>query len=313
MKQILITKTGVIYGYNGVNTLDEVYSGLAQGALVAFTEDGTYLDGATTELFKNFYFVLGTQEGPITTPIINYKTFSYSKDAYVAPVMPIRVIGTEAGGNGALNFPASLTTYIGKSASIMLVDKRYPPNDKRREKYYTVPITAVSTNASILTAIVAAITADTKKICSAALAGGSAGIVLTGLYGDFDWVNMGGVFENTTQATAGGSFAAYVIGHGTYAQVLQIEKDFSPLRGNTSNTLLRDALFSVTWQAVTAITYNIYTLRWHAEQEAIYGTEVPKWQELLIAVPTTEYDATETGTVLDALLPVINVAADAIA
>lgn len=311
MKQLLVTKAGVIYAHNSVDHPDEI-ANLSQGALTGFDIEGTHINGSTTELFKDFYFILGTQEGPITTPVISYKTFTYSKDVYVAPVMPIRVIGTEAGGDGAINFPASLTAYIGKTAELMLVDKRYAPHDKRREKYYGVLITSVSTTATILTALAAQITADTNKICTAAIVGAGTGLILTGLYGDFDWVNMGGVFENTTQATAGGSFAAYVIGHGTSAQLLQIEKDLSPLRGNTSFDDKRSNFYNVTSQVVSGETYHIYTLRWRAEQEAIYGTETPKWQELLIAVPDSEYDATETGTVLDALLPVINVAADAI-
>jgi len=302
----------VIYGHNGVNDVDEVYSGLVQGALVAFAEDGTYLDASTTELFKNFYFALGTQEGAIISPLIDYKTMKYSKSAYVAPVTPIIVVGAETGGNGVLNFPSSLTSYIGKSASIMLIDKRKEPHDKKREKYYNVPISDASTNLSILTALVAQITADDSKICSAAVAAGNAGIVLTGLYGDFEYVNMGGVFELTTLATSGGSVRAYTPGNGTSAQILQLEKDYSPNRGNTTDPISsKTTLYNATSQVVSGETYTTYAITWRAKEGATNDRSNFE-QELIIAVPTSEFSATETGYVLDALLAVVNVAEDAI-
>lgn len=310
MKQILITKGSVIYGYNGVDDVDKVYSLLGNGALVAFADDGTYLDAATTELFKNFYFALGTQEGPIVTPLINYKTFAYHKVDYVAPVLPIKTLGTDADGDGRINWPASLTPYIGKSASIMLVDKRYAPNDKRREKYYSVPITATSTQTTILTALVAAITADPHKIVSVALYS-TTGIIMTALYGDFEYVNMGGVFENTTVGTSGGSFQAYVKGQGTYADILALEKEFSPDRGNINSVMLNQELYHPTSQAVSDETYGVYVITWRAEPGVVNDT-FNKEQTLIIAVPTSEDSATETEYVLDALLAVVNVAADAV-
>lgn len=311
MKSILITKGSVIYGHNGVNDVDEVYSLLAQGALVAFAEDGTYLDASTTELFKNFYFALGTQEGAIVSPLIDYKTFKYSKSAYVAPVTKIIVVGAETGGNGVLNFPSSLTSYIDKSASMLIVDKRKEHWDTRRDHYYNTPITAASTNLSILTALVAKINADPNRVCSAAVAAGNEGIVLTGLYGDIGYVNMGGVFENTTLATSGGSVRAYVPGNGTSAQILQLEKDYSPNRGNTTEAPSKTVLYNATSQVVSGETYTTYAITWKSKSGVTNDRDNFE-QELIIAVPTSEFSATETGYVLDALLAVINVAADAI-
>lgn len=311
MKSILITKGSVIYGHNGVNDVDEVYSGLAQGALVAFAEDGTYLDASTTELFKNFYFALGTQEGAIVSPLIDYKTFRYSKSAYVAPVLPKIVIGAETGGNGVLNFPSSLTSYINKSASILVIDKRYEPFHSKQQHYYNVPITAASTNLSILTALVAAINADPNRVCSAAVATGNEGIVLTALYGDIAYGNMGGVFESTTLATTGDSVRAYVPGNGTSAQILQLEKDYSPNRGNTTEAPSKTVLYNATSQVVSGETYTTYCINWKSK-EGVTNDRSNFEQELIIAVPTSEFSATETGYVLDALLAVVNVAADAI-
>lgn len=313
MKNILITKADVDWGHNGCDDVDKVYSLLAQGALVAFAEDGTLLNASTTELFKNFYFALGTQEGPIISPLIDYKTMKYTKSAYVAPVTKIIVVGAETSGNGALNFPSSLTAYIGKSASIMLIDKRYEPNDKRREKYYNVPISDASTNLSILTALVAQINADDTKICSAAVAAGNAGIVLTGLYGDFAYVNMGGVFELTTLATSGGTVGprAYVAGNGTSAQILQLEKDYSPNRGNTSDPISsKTVLYNATSQVVSGETYTTTCITWRAKEGATNDRSNFE-QELIIAIPHDEYDSGESGYVLDALLAVVNVAEDA--
>jgi hypothetical protein len=308
MKQILIGRSTVIYGYNSCDDVDEVYSALATGALVAFASDGTYLDGSTTELFKDFYFCLGTPEGAITTPLINYKTFAYKKTVYVAPVLPIIIVGAETGGNGVLNFPASLTSYIGKSASMLIIDKRKQPNDKSREHWYTVPITSVSTNLTILTALVAAINADTNHICTAAVAAGNAGIVLTALYGDMAYANMGGVFESTTLATSGGSFQAYVEGTGTYAEISQLEQDYSPLRGNINSNVLTTVLWSPTKMAVSGITYTVYSITWTSAQTQL-DRNANFENNLLIAVASGD---SALIAILDALFAVVNVAADAI-
>ena len=301
MKQILIGRSAVIYAYNTVTDVDEVYSLLATGALVAFDIDGTLLTTGVTHILKDFYFCLGTPEGAITTPVINYKTFAYKKTVYVAPVLPIFVLGAETGGDGVLNFPASLTSYIGKSANLLIIDQRKAVHNKSREHYYSVPITDVSTNLTILTALVAQITADTNKICSALVTDSNTGIRLTALYGDMAVTNMGGVFESTTFGT-NDNFRAYVEGTGTYEEIAQLEYDYSPLRSFNPLTLNYQAL-TPSKMAVSGITYTVYSITWRSAQGQLDRDENFE-QNLIIAVASGD---AALITILDLICAQVNV------
>lgn len=99
MERIIVGKE-VVYaakvGGGAISATDEI-NDLVEGAVVAFEDDGTFIDGggSHTPSSDNFYFALGgaSSKVDILSGIISRKNFVYSRSDYVAPVTQITYVG----------------------------------------------------------------------------------------------------------------------------------------------------------------------------------------------------------------------------
>lgn len=331
MRQILIAKSTIDYGLStatgdiaGANALDL----LADGSIVCLEKDGTFVDDTTPTITQDaIYFALGrTTGGPVITPLIDIASMTYEKKVYVAPVAKAICLGSTTNGGTTynLNIPSSPT--VGTSALLTVIDETKPFDNRTREKIYEYVVKTGDTAASVAAGIIAKVNADANRIVNATEidATNHDGFYLTAITAGNNFnVSCGGILANadvlgykeiifagTAGVTAGYNAAittatvvvANVVGTGTSAQILELERDYSTERGNTGLQDRGVSMYTVAERTVSGGTYTTYVITWTAPNDNPLIPKANMTQQLIIAAPSGDTGAGKTCAALDAIL-----------
>jgi hypothetical protein len=332
MKQTLIAIDGLLYGTKidnstaiaGIWEIDD----LQNGTLAVFDGDGTLIDGSTPVVETDtILFALGADGGTnvstIVSPVIDRTSLSVTKNVYVAPVAKVMVIGNYTTGvTYNLNLP---TLTAGLTGSIKLVDLTKDHYDTSRYINYEYTIKSGETATSLVTAIVALINADTDGIVTADVTDADNGFSLTsktagkdfsataeGVFADADVLE----YKNIVRAKTAGLTVGYtsgltatvvanVTGNGTYAQILELEKDSVVERGNSNFPAYNDLFFKEVSRAVSGKTYTVYTLTFRTPADNLLKPQNNPIQMLNIAIVSDDTTAGLNITCLDAIFDVL--------
>jgi len=301
---------------------------LQNGTLAVFDGNGTLIDGATPVVETDtVLFALGagaiTNVSTIVSPVIDRTSLSVTKNVYVAPVAKIMVIGNyTTGATYNLNLP-TLTT--GLTASVKLVDLSKEHYDTSRYINYEYTIKSGETATTLVAAMIALINADADGIVTATQTDADNGFSLTAKTAGKDFsATAEGVlseadileYKNIVRAKTAGLTVGYtsgltatvvanVTGNGTYAQILELEKNSLADRGNSGYPAYNDLFFKEVTRAVSGKTYTVYTLTFRTPADNLLKPQNNPIQSLDIAVVS---DDTTTGlniACLDAIFDVL--------
>jgi len=327
MKQMFIAKAGVAYaskvGGGTIAGVAEITS-LVEGAIAVFTENGILVAGSETEFASKSIFFGTMRDG---VPVFSrrfYRPLDYTKLAYVAPAAKVVVVGSNTNGGITYNLNLPSSPVVGTSGSVMIIDRARPFNDKRREKIYEHTATTGETAATFAAAIIAKINADPKGFVTAAevdvtnhdgfkitadTAGHDFAVACGGILANADVLE----YQNIVVAGTGGIVQGYnsglttvvvqhKTGRGTSAQILATETEYASMDGDGPLAKTNQNLYS--WaSAVEAVNYTTYVMRSSVPNDNVLIPKANMTLEFQLAIPTTLYDAGETGTLLDVILP----------
>lgn len=330
MKHLLISKGSIAYADDGAaGTIAGAWEidDLTTGGLAVFGATGALIaEAASTVTDLQLQFAAGSAENMQVSPMIFRNGFAYSKQAYAAPVKAKKFLGSDTAGSAgsySLNLPSSLA--VGDTVGLAIVDLSKPFEDTSAITTYSYKVVngdilTGQTSANIITKLVTQINADANAIVVAtALNDGTHndGIQLLAATAgiDFQIAHIGGgttnslpvlanadIVENkrvngvytsgSTNAVANGP------GQGTYAQVKQLEEDYSTREGNQHSNMLTKDLFNVAGKAVSAETYVLYTLHYVPVSDSHLINQSRPVATLELAIPSSE---TGAGNAIDAL------------
>ncbi len=312
--QILVTKSATYAAKRGGSTIATVkeITDLAEGAIAIFNDAGKVIDpaAAATDLAdqKRLRIAVGGSTALLTklSKTIVRENVNYNYKTYSPPVKQRLFIGDDATGAFDLNLPTTLVvgTVLGiviksvKDGNLNLVtNARFS---------YEYKVKSGDTKASIAASIAALINAETERIVNATVIGTTyTGIRLDAVnFDDIIGVQVTGILSNAPIKTAYGvngtysanAFAMYE-GSGTYAQVLQAEKDAMFFEGKSSINFLETDMFSFAPVADAASTYVIYTINWQYTKRYPASSQPAVEQYLQIAVPTSGTQIANLNTI----------------
>jgi len=305
MNQIIIGKNvayaakiggGTIAGITEVNQL-------AAGAIAVFASESNVLLTAANVVAsmadkKGVWIAVGSGDatkGADTTIITKRLGVDYRKQAYVAPVKLVKVIG-EGATNGGATPPGDLnepTTLVAGDEAFIRVTDTTPGviTTNTHIKRYSYVVRTGDTIAIVVAALVAAINADPDSIVVAADLS-SVGISLTAKnYGVTFAISLDGILINATidepeNPLSTTDSVAINYGKGTYAQIAQLESLFSPQQGNTNKVYQPSLWWTKAAKADSAATYDTYTIGWMGTKERSSGGSLPTVaHEIIVAMP----------------------------
>jgi len=252
---------------------------------------------------------VGTQK----SPVINRRTMKVSRQAYVAPVAKVMVVGdntnTIGGVSPSLNLPNPIIG--GSTAEITITDLSKPFEDKKKDRVYSIVCTSAEATVSILNRLAAKVNADVNRIVTAAVLPNATGLSLTsrlagrdftvvcgGILGNADVLARGiganaidVIFSSVTGFNLGNNIAngaltvvANNVGAGTAAWVAKQESDFATEKGDIKPFLYSDLLYTEPSLAANA-TYDVYLFEWQAANDNILMPKNNFVQMLYLAVP----------------------------
>lgn len=313
MREILIVNSNT---YSDTCTGVSDISSLVAKSLTCIEETGTLVSGTSPAptADKVFFAVGRSANGSKISQMIDRASLVYSKEPYVAPVAKIMQIGNDvdSGTTYNMNYPSVLV--VGSVASITVIDKSKPHEDRSREKRYEYVVKAGDTNAKINLGLYNAIVADTNAIVTPEenttstthygikLTGKTAGIDFTAVPGDIikdadvlEYQLINGVYSSgyTTYATATKP------GLGTYAQIAKLEQDLETEFGKRNALYEIAEIYTNPAMAESGVTYTQYTLQWTSPDNGVLIKEGNPTQELIIAVNPSH---TATIAAIDAIL-----------
>lgn len=333
-RDIFIGKAGVDYGAGLILATGGKWTieSLTLGGIALFNQDQSVIDGTATVLAAD---ITGDKIsiGMMMPTGIKFgvemlrKSFKYTKQAYVAPVVAVKYLGDDAAaasGNGDLNLPSTIS--VAQAYGVSIRDRSKSHEDTSAIRNYilnvvTGDITTLTTSANIITKLVALINADTHKIVTAvAMNDGTDndGIRFTADTAgvDFDIITVDGILKNSdiveyhvingvydsgsTTATANNP------GQGTPAQVAKAELDSNVQSGKTNTQLLTKYMWSEGSLVVSTETYTIYSLSFIPAQDSQIDRDNNFIQLAQIFVPSGETGANELVTVLDEIFALVN-------
>lgn len=334
MKHLLISKGSVNYADDGAASviggaweIDD----LTTGGIAVLGADGTLIaEAAATVVDKQLQFAVGTPENMQVTPMIARNGFSYSKQAYVAPVKSKKFLGSDTAGSAgsySLNLPTSLS--VGDTVGIAIIDKSKPMEDLTGTKIYSFSVISgdlltLTTSKNIIAKLVALINADTTRIVDATAlndATNNDGIQFLAKTAGIDFAVAHIDGSSTTKASiladadiveylkVNGAYDATSTngvannpGQGTYAQISALEAEYSSREGNQGSNFLTNEMFNVASKAVVGETYVLYTLHFTpANDDDLIKHNRPN-QICELAIPSSETGATKAIAALDNIL-----------
>jgi hypothetical protein len=343
MRKLLITLSGAEYGQTSGGVLiagSWVGDTLDDGAIACFESDGTLIDPAIPVVSTSeVYFGLGrTTYGLLTSTLIDRTSLVYNKYAYLAPRAKVMVHGDDGTTGNELAFP---TIVAGQTYGYTITDNSQPIEKTSRMKTYSVTAVTGDTDNTILARLIAAINADTARVCNAAVINGDDGVSFTGItagvdfkavpYADMKTLVTGmlvegngaagactsaiidGVFYNaSTTVTLAVKYGhtplllvqSGYVGEGTATAIAATEKDYSTEQGNINAWRMINELWKVTSRVVTGQTYTCYVIEWITPNQSVNIGQLDgnAKQTLVLAVPSGDAAAIlAIDTVLAAL------------
>ena len=331
MKSLFITKDG---DYGVVGTVAGVWEvdSTPAGSVTLFSQDGTNAStsgaaGSATANFTGTYFTISsnTPDGIMSSMKIDRSSFSYVKKAYAAPVKAVKFLGNTVTGStgtyGDLNLPSTIS--VGDTVGVTIIDETKMPYDNSREKTYSFAVVTGDlltgvTSKNIIAKLVTLINADANAVVVATAY--TDGTDNDGLYciaatagNDFAIANVDGVLKDSDRceyhiindvyaATVTGT-VANVVGYGTYAQIIKLQKDYDTRDGNTHTQKLTNYMYDHTSNAVAGQLYTTYFCKFRPVLDSPADRDSNYTQSVVIAVDTT---ATDMITDLDTLLAAAN-------
>ena len=317
--------------YGVVGTVAGVWaaSSIPVGSLSLFSANGANAGagaaGSVTANFNGTWFTISsmTADGVMSSIKIDKGSLSYYKKAYTAPVKAVKFLGSNvlngtASEKGNLNLPSTLTA--GEVVGVTVIDKTKQVNDISRSKTYSFITTTGDlldgvTAKNIIAKLVVIINADANRVVDvAATQDGSSnydGIKFTARTAgnDFAIARVDGVLKDaniceynivddvyTTSVT---NAVATNPGHGTYAQIVELMKEYDTRDGNTHTQKYSDYMWSHTNNLVAGQTYTTYHLHFTPAVDSPADRDNNHKLQVLIAVDST---ATDMITDLDTLL-----------
>jgi hypothetical protein len=313
MRDLFIGKAVAYAAKTGGGTIGGAWESVAlvDGGIAMLDNGGTIIAANASAITSKYITLITTGATAPKTSFPIYKSgFSYSKQAYVAPVAATKFLGSEeaaAAGNNSLNLPGTLP--VGSVVGVGIVNLGLPTEDQRRYRFYehTVVSGDVMTGkaaTNVIAKLVAKINADVNR-CVTALAheDGSDnidGIKFTAKTAgvDFELFHVGDVLKDAdiTNGTANNP------GQGTLAQVLEMAKANAYKDGNHLYMKYQHLLFTEPSQTVTGATYTTYVLNTVVPNTDVISQSNKPNLTLIIAVPSGQTGGGEIVTVLDALL-----------
>lgn len=324
MEHFLVTKASVNYALDqatgdiaGAWDIDN----LEDGALAIFDMDGSLVDDAAPAVTGDWISIaVGRYGSDNKLNIINgidRATLSYQKQAYEAPVAKVLYIGDDNdAATYSLNLPNPLVP--GTSAIIRFINRELPEYDTTRESVVEYVIQDGDTEADVQDGLVAAFNAHaiagalataaesstTANLLGISITANTAGkdftVVCEGILEDADILEY--QYVNKVYNAAYTYATAHNKGHGTSAQVKQVESDFSPHKGNINSNYLGNQLYTESSNVVTGETYTTYTLTWRHPRNSEFPSDQSVKQRLVIAIPHDETGAGKAITAMDTIL-----------
>lgn len=327
MRKLLISLSGAEYGQTSAGALIAgawVGDTLDEGAIACFESDGTLIDPTIPVVSTSeVYFGLGrTTYGLLTSNLIDRTTLTYNKYAYLAPRAKIMLHGDDGTTGNELAFP---TIVAGQVYGYTIVDNSQPIEKTSRLKTYSVTAVTGDTSTTILTKLVAAINADTARVCNASIVNVNDGVLFTGITAGVDFkatpfadmktlvsgmlVEGNGTAGACTSAIIDGVFysasttvtlatkyghspvllvqSGYV-GEGTSTAIAATEKDYSTTQGNINAWRMINELWKVTSRVVAGQTYTCYVIEWIASKQSLNIGQLDgnAKQTLVLAIPS---------------------------
>jgi hypothetical protein len=326
MRDLIIGKAAAYAAKVGGGTIAGAWEStvLVDGAIALLDKDGAII-AANASTITSPYVEFLTKTSTVKKSFPIYKDgFSYTKQAYVAPVAAVKYLGSDqpsTAGSYSLNLPSSLS--VGDKVSVGIVDLSKPFEDIRRFKDYTYTVISGDvltgkTSKNIIVKLKALMDSDPHcPVTVALMEDASANIdgmkftaKVAGL--DFSIFRMDGILQDSDiveykvvngVSTSGSTTAVKTNpGHGTLAQVKELYEATASRDGNHQYMVMPDLLYSGGSQLVAGTTYTVYTLRTEVLNTDTITQQNKPPMVLVIAVPSGQTGGGEIVTVLDALL-----------
>jgi len=287
MEKLIVVKSGVVYGYDGSGTIADRtdISTLANGALALFGEDGTLLlaNTATTAYNEVDIFEGRTAGGPIFHGTLYPREFKVIKSTYAAAATKITGLGNNVNDATTYDLYLPSTLVVGSVAGIQIIDKSKRHDDTSRYHNYETTVVSGDTNTTLMTRLLAKITADTNK-CIASVAQITTSSVCTGVLFTgkslVDFAAIGtGILANADQLeytevvksshvtkgyTSGltGGVVAFSTGKNTTAKMLAAENETNVGLGDNGgvDTIRNNDLFTLPSRLEAGVNYLVYEL-----------------------------------------------------
>jgi len=161
--------------------------------------------------------------------------------------------------------------------------------DTRRYSHY---VRVGDTPTIIISDLVAQINADTDSKVTATMTGAGTGIVFTAkaVGTNFaiskDGILINAVLDEAENPLATTDSVAMKYGEGTPAQVLLLEKAFSPQLGNTNKVYQSSLWWSKTEKTDSTATYDSYTIQWMGKKSTtLSGNLNTVAHEIIVVMP----------------------------
>ena len=338
--ELIVTKASVAYkakeGGGSISGINEVDL-LAEGAIAVFIDDPDHTMIASNAAAdahidaKEFYFAIGMLTNVPASEIHSKRTKTIRKEGlqvikrnYEAPVKKNIKVGYNSGtATGSLNLPSTLI--VGSVATLRiyrdtdeslgsplggLAQNRLPAVNVINISDY---VRASDTADTLIARIVATINAHpnntgSKLWVTASVLGtsgaGTLAINLAGqvFYQDFN-VTKDDILANATVTVT----TDLNYGHGTSAQLVEMEGRARILDGDTARITLPTKFFNQPSAVVAGATYTTYAFRWLAKTGVPSSYTPSVEMELVVAVPDADTIETNIDTILAALdIPVLN-------
>lgn len=308
IQQILIGKSvayGLLRSGATIASINDI-NNLAHGAMAIFNEDGHFVDAAA-DFSDSKYFSIAV--GGLTASETRHskkinRTCNIRGRAYVAPVKERMFIGDD-GSSGYLIGTA--TVAAGQVYTICVEQFTELNLASRFKKHYSYVLKTGDTQSTALTALLALINADADRRVD--VTGSSLSTANASLRFDFIYQEPLKIYPQDDLAAAAvvtkskyplSNAIAPIIGNGTAAQVLELEKACMLNEGDGNTVAWKEEMFSYDTQTDSAATYSQYVINWNNPIDTFYGQNQGVPQTLTLAVVTGASQLTQLATLLAA-------------
>lgn len=311
VEQILIGKSvayGLLRSGATIASINDV-NNLAHGAMAFFNEDGHFIDGSgyAADFLDSKYFTIAvgglTDTETRMSKKINRKCNILGR-GYVAPVKERMFIGDDGSSGYVIGLAA---VAVGQAYTICVEQFTEINLATRFKKHYSYVLKSGDTQSTALTALVALINADADRrvnVTGASLSTANASLRFDFIYQEplkiYPQDDLAAAAVVTKAKYSSSNAIAPVIGNGTAAQVLELEKACMLNEGDGNTVAWKEEMFSYDTQTDSSATYSQYVISWNNPVSTFYGGHEGVPQILTLAVVTGASQLTQIGALLTA-------------